>query len=126
MASVPYRVPVCREQTFGKIPRRSVMLDLQDPGYLRILNLTLLFSHGILDIKNPATSTLSWDPRDLGSQTDKILLDPGDSASCLGKPPWYVVDLGACTAMMSLYLETLLHPMKFCFWFSSPYVVRVP
>ena len=49
---------------------RSWIPRIQDPGSCRILNLTLSFSHGILEILETVTTTFSWDPRDLGSQTE--------------------------------------------------------
>ena len=50
---------------------------IQDPGCWRILDRIFLFSHGVLEILDPVT-TLPWDPRDLGSLRENILLDPGD------------------------------------------------
>ena len=50
-----------------------------------MLDLIFSFSHGILEILDPATATLPWDPRDLGSQTDNILSDPGDPGFSLNK-----------------------------------------
>ena len=46
-----------------------------------MLDLTFSFSHGILEILDPVTATLPWDPKDLGSRAEKILLDPGDPGS---------------------------------------------
>ena len=71
------------------------------------------FSCGILEILDPVTATLSWDPRDLESQTERMLLDPGNHESCLGKLSWDFVDLGSCTTIMPLYLKDPLYPLKF-------------
>ena len=60
---------------------RSWSSRIQDPGSCRILDPIFSFSHGILEILDPVTATLPWDPRDLESQTDKILPDPGDPGS---------------------------------------------
>ena len=73
----PTTIGECRH-----VPRSG--LDPQDPGSFRILD-PILFSCGILEILDPVTATLPWDPRDLGSQTDEILPDPGDPGSSLSK-----------------------------------------
>ena len=57
---------------------------------------------GILGILDPASATLSWDPRDLGPQTEKMSLDPGGPRSCLGKLLWDLANLGSCTIVMHL------------------------
>ena len=82
-----------------------------------ILDLILSFSCGMLEIMDAAMATLSWDPRDFGSQTEEMLLYPGDPGSCLGKSALDLPDAGACTIIMSLYLENPLHPVKYGFWF---------
>ena len=56
-----------------------------------ILDLTFPFSHEVLEILDPFTATLPWDPKDFGSRTEKILLDPGDPGSSLEQ-----VAVGAC------------------------------
>ena len=61
---------------------------------------------------DPVAATLSWDHRDLGSQTEKTSLDPGDPGSCLCKLSWELADIGCCTTIMPLYREDPLHPMK--------------
>ena len=92
-------------QTCDKIPKRSEILDLQDPGPWRILDLLFSFSHGILEILDPVTATLKGDPRDLGSQTRKILLDTGDPGSSLSRFSWDLADIGSYPTMMPLYFE---------------------
>ena len=67
----------------------------QDPGSCRILDLIFSFSQGILEILDPVTTTLPWDPKDLGSRIEKILLDPGDPGSSLSKFSWDLADLGS-------------------------------
>ena len=81
------------------------------------------FFHGILEILDPVT-TFPWDLRDLGSQTEKILLDPGDPGSSLSDLSWVLADLGSYTTTMPLYFEHHLQPMKLCFWF--PISMRFP
>ena len=80
----------CQEQTCVKIPQDLGFWipSIQDPGSLRILDLTFSFSRGILEILDPVTATLLWDLRDLRSQTEKSywiqgILDP-DWAGCHG------------------------------------------
>ena len=58
---------------------------IQDPGSWRILDPIFSFSHGILEILNLFTATLRWDPKDLGSRTERILLDPVDPVSSLSR-----------------------------------------
>ena len=45
-----YIKEVSRQQTCAKIPKRSEILDPQDPGSCRILDLAFSLSHGILKI----------------------------------------------------------------------------
>ena len=92
----------------------------QDPGseILEDLGSYILFSLGILEILDFVTVTaiLPWDARDLGSRTEKILLDPEDPLSSLGKlscRSWILHN------NMSLYLEDPLHPNSA---FGSPYL----
>ena len=59
-----------------------------------MLDIVLSFSHGILKILDPVTAILSWDPRDLGSWTEEILLDLGDPGSSLNELSWDLADLG--------------------------------
>ena len=96
---------------------RSWIPRIQDPGSCGILDLAFSLSHGILKILDPVTAILPWDPRDLGSRTENILLDPGDPGSSLSKLSWDLADLGSCTTIRSLHFEHLLQPMAFCFWF---------
>ena len=56
------------------------------------MDLIFSFSHGVLEILGPVTATL---PRDLGSRTEKILLDTGDPGSSLGMLSWDPADLGS-------------------------------
>ena len=79
--------------------------------------IVFLFCHGISETMDPVTATLPWDPRDLGSRTEKILLDPEDPGSSLSRLSWDVADLGSYKTTLSLYSKHLLHPMKFCYWF---------
>ena len=72
-------------QTCANIPKRSKILDPQDPGSCGILDPIFSFSHGILKILDPVTAILLWDPRDLGSWTVNIWPDPGDTGSSLSK-----------------------------------------
>ena len=58
---------------------------MQDPGSCSILFLNFPFSRGMLEILFHVTATLSWDHRDLGSETEKMWLDPADPESCYGK-----------------------------------------
>ena len=97
--------------------RRSGISSIQDPGFYRILDRIFSFSHGILEILVPVTK-FPWDPRDLGSRTDMILLDPEDPGSSLSSLPWDLADLGSYTIIMSLYFDHPLHQMPFCLWFS--------
>ena len=66
-------------------------------------------------ILDPVTATWSWDPGELGSQTEKMLLDPGDPGSCLDKLSKAIANFGSFPTMMLLYLEDPLHQIKFCF-----------
>ena len=105
------------DQTCAKIPKISEILDLWDPesGILQDLG-SHFFPHGILEILVPVTATLPWDPRNLGSQTAKILPDLRDPGSSLTKVSWDLEGLGSYTTIMSLDFEHPLSPMKFCFW----------
>ena len=84
------------------IPKRSGTLDLQDPGsgILEHLGSYIFISHGILEILDSAKATLSWDPMDTASRTEKILLDPGDPGSSLDNLPRDLADLGSCPTIM--------------------------
>ena len=104
-------MPRSQKDPISWIPR------IQDPGSCGILDPIFSFSHGILKILDPVTAILPWDPRDLGSRTENILLDPGDPGSSLSKLSWDLADLGSCTTIRSLYFEHLLQPMTFYFWF---------
>ena len=77
-----------------KSPKRSDILDSQDPGYWKILDLIFSFSRGILEILD-FRATLSWYPKDIGSQTEKLLPDHEDPRSWLGKLSCGVTDLGS-------------------------------
>ena len=68
-------------QTCANIPKRSKILDPQDPGSCGILDSIFSFCHGILKI----LAILLWDHRDLGSWTENICLDPGNPGSSLSK-----------------------------------------
>ena len=72
------------DQTCAKIQKRSGILDPQDPRS-RILDLIFSFSIGILEILDPATTALPCDPRNLGSRTETIWLDPWDPGPSLGR-----------------------------------------
>ena len=50
--------------------------DPGSPGSWRILDLTFSAFHEILEMFDPVTATLPWDPKDLGSRTENIRLDP--------------------------------------------------
>ena len=54
---------------------------IQDTSFCGILDLMFSFSRGILEILDLVTAALSRDPRDLGSQTEKMLLDAVDHGS---------------------------------------------
>ena len=71
----------------------------------------------ILEILDPVTATLPWDPRDIVSGTENILLDLGDPGSCLSKLSSDLANLTSYKNMTSLCFEHPLYPMKFCFWF---------
>ena len=96
---------------------RHVPRSQKDPGYWipkiqdtrswRILDLTFSFPLGILEILDSVTGTLPWDPRDLESWTEDILLDPGDPGSSLGKLSWDLVDHGSCTTICHCILTIL-------------------
>ena len=75
-------VPGSQKDPGSWIPR------VQDPRSWRILDLIFSFSLGILEILDPATAALPWDPADHGSRTEKISLAPGDPGSSLGKLWW--------------------------------------
>ena len=45
---------------------------IRDPGSCRMLDLTFSFSYGILEILDPVTATLPWDPKDLGSLANRF------------------------------------------------------
>ena len=92
----------------------SWILRIQDPGSWEILDLTFSFSLGILQILGPVMATMPGDPRDIGSRTGRILLDPGSS---LSKSSWDLADLGSYLTIIPLYFEHPLHQVKFCFWF---------
>ena len=72
-----------------------------DPGSsgfsIRNLDLIFSFSSGILEMFDPVTAKWSWDPRNPGSQTEKMLLDPRDPGSYLDKLPLDLADLWSCT-----------------------------
>ena len=89
---------------------------IQDPRSWGILDRIFSFSHGILEILDPVMATLSWDPRDLGSRTEKILLDTGDPGSSLRELSWDLADFGFCTTVCH-YFEDTWHLTKFWFWF---------
>ena len=71
---------------------------IQDLG-VGILDLAFSFSLGILQILNPVKATLPWDPRDLRSWTEKILLDPEDPGSNMCELSWDLADLGSYTTI---------------------------
>ena len=71
-------------------------------------------------ILDPAKGTLSWDPRDLGSRTGKILLDPGDPGSSLSRLSWDLADLGSYKTLMSCILNILY--IEWNFSSGSPYL----
>ena len=89
------------------------MPRIQDPGSCGILDPIFSFSHGILKILEPVTAILQWDPRDLGSRKENILLDPGDPGSSLSWLSGDLEDLGSCTTTRFLNFEHLLQPMTF-------------
>ena len=104
------------------VPRSEIDLGyriprIQELRSWRILDLIFSFSHGILEILDPVTATLPWDPRDLGSRTEKILLDPGYPESSSGELSWDHADLGSCITKVPLHHECSLHPINFIFWF---------
>ena len=66
---------------------------------------------GILGILDLVAATLSWDPRDLGSQVERMSLDPGEPGSRSCKLSWDLAELGFCTAIMPLHLKDPLHSM---------------
>ena len=114
-----YIKEVSRQQTCAKIPKRSQILDPQDPGSGILQDLgscIFTFSWDPKDL-DPVTAILPWDPRDLGSQTGKILLDPGGPGSSLSRLSWDLEDLGSCTTIRPLYFDHPLQPMTFCFRF---------
>ena len=80
---------------------------IQDPGSWRILNLIFLFSHGILKILDPVTTTLPLDPRNPGLRTDHTLLDPGDSGSTLSKLSWDLAVLGSSTTIITVFWTSI-------------------
>ena len=60
-------------QTCAKIKNPGSWISwIQDPESCRMLDLTFSFSHGILEILDPATATLPWDPKDLGSPAKRF------------------------------------------------------
>ena len=68
------------------VPRSQNIRDPGSPGCRirrnwRTLDPIFLFSRGILGILDHIAETLSWDLRDLGSQTERMSLDPGDPGS---------------------------------------------
>ena len=75
------------------------------PGFWRILDNIFSFPREILEILDPVTATMLWDLRDLESQTQKMLLDPGNPGSCWGTLLQDPADLGSCTAVMLMHLE---------------------
>ena len=117
MATLLKSVPISRHVPRSQKDPRSWIPRIQDPGSCRILDLIFSFSHGILEILDHVTTTFPWDPRDLGSRTEKILLNPGDPGSSLSNLSWDLADLGSYTTIMPLYFEHPLHQVKFCFWF---------
>ena len=81
------------------------------------LDLIFSFSRGILEILDPVR-TLPWDPRDLGSLREIILLDPGDPGPSLRKLSCdlQILDLTQqCQCILNI-----LYPTKCCFWFPIP------
>ena len=66
------------------------------------------------------TATLPWDPRDLGSRTENILLDPMDPGSGLSKLSWDPADLRSYTTIISLYFDIIYIQRNFAS--GSPYL----
>ena len=69
-----------------------------------VLDPIFSFSRGILRILAPVAAAFSWNPRDLRSQAEKMLLEHGDPGSCLDKL-WELADPVSWTIIMSLYLS---------------------
>ena len=70
---------------------------IQDPESWRIMDPIFSFSLGIPGILDHVLAALSWDPRGLGTQTGKMLVNPVDPWSCAGKVSWDPVDIGSWT-----------------------------
>ena len=86
------------------------ILSIQDRRSWRILDLMFLFYLGILEILDPVTAALPWDPRNLGSRAEKML-NPGDPGLSPGELSWDLADLGSYTTICHyLYPEDPLHP----------------
>ena len=82
------------KQTCAKITKISGILDLQDPGSGILADLgsyIFIFSWVLRDV----TTILPWDPRDLGSLAENILMDPGDPGSSSRKLSWDLPDPGS-------------------------------
>ena len=79
------KLAVANDQTCAKIPNRSEILDPQDPGSRILQDLGSYIFIFSWDPKDLGSCHGNMDPRDLGSQTDKILPDPGDPGSSLSR-----------------------------------------
>ena len=97
---------------------RSWISRIQDPGSCGILDLIFSFSHGILNMLDPVAAILPWDPKDPGSQTKNILLDPVDPVSSLSRLSWDLADVGFCKTIRSLYLNILYNQWHFASGYS--------
>ena len=75
---------------FQKDPK-SWIPRIQDLRSRNILDLIFLLSLGILEILDPVTATMPWDPRDLEFRAEKTLFwDPGSSLYMFS---WDLADL---------------------------------
>ena len=83
----------------------SCISRIQDPRSCSILDLAFSFFLGILDILDPVTAPLPWGYRDLRSQPQKILLDPGDPGCSLCELSWDLIDLGLYTTICHCILK---------------------
>ena len=87
----------CIRQACVNTPKRSDILEPQDPGSYGILDLMFSFSHGILEILDPVTAALPGilEILDIG---DKIfLLDSVDPGSSLSKSSCDLAGIGSYT-----------------------------
>ena len=67
----------------------------------------------------PVAAILLWDPKDLGTRTEEILLGPRDPGSDLSRLSWDLADHESFITMPP-YFEQVLLPVQLNFAFGIP------